>query len=235
LSQVGTEIYEIFIKGYTKKQWKKSPKELSADIIKRLPIRFTFNENYYNDKYGGIPINGYTKMVEGMLDGIEVRLNQDYFVDRNNWNAMAKKVVYTGKIDEFFDYVHGDLEYRSLKFEHTWHDGDFQGNAAINYADEEIPYTRTVEHKHFLPEKLCNQNKTIVTYEYPVDYSRDSVPYYPMSDQKNLDIYRMYERMSLQQNDIIFGGRLAEYKYYDMHQVIGSALMKAKRELGEIK
>jgi len=235
LSQVGTEIYETFIKGYTTKQWKTSPKELSADIIKRLPIRLTFNENYYNDKHGGIPVDGYTKMVERMLEGIEVRLEQDYFSNKEYWHSVGEKIVYTGKIDEFFDYIHGDLEYRSLRFEHTWHDGDFQGNAAINYADEDVPYTRTVEHKHFLPEKLTGIEKTIVTYEYPADHSRNSAPYYPMSDQKNLEIYRKYESMAFQQKSVIFGGRLAEYKYYDMHQVIGSALMKAKRELGESK
>lgn len=233
LSQVGEEIYETFIKGYTKKQWKKSPKDLSSDIIKRLPIRLTFNENYYNDKYGGIPVDGYTKMVEKMLDEIEVKLGIDYFQDRNFWHSKAKKVVYTGKVDEFFDFIHGELEYRSLRFEHTWHEGDFQGNAAINYADEEIPFTRTVEHKHFMPENLSVCNKTIVTYEYPIDHSRNVEPYYPMSDKENMETYRKYESMAFHEKNVIFGGRLAEYRYYDMHQVIASALMKAKRELGE--
>ena len=231
LSQVGREVYETFIKGYTMKQWQRDPRELPASIIKRLPIRMVFEENYFFDKYQGIPKEGYTQMVANMLEGIEVRTGVDYFMNKDELNSLADKVVFTGKIDEYFGYQFGELEYRTLRFEHEELEGDFQGNAVINYTHPEIPYTRIVEHKHFLPETANKIPNTIITREYSDEYKRGKTPYYPINNEKNTSMYKKYAAMAHEESGVIFGGRLAEYKYYDMHQVIGSALVKAKREL----
>jgi UDP-galactopyranose mutase len=229
MSLVGKEIYEKFIKHYTEKQWGKSTKDLPSFIIKRLPIRYTYDNNYFNDVYQGVPIDGYTKMFENILDGIEVKLNSNYFANKDYYNQIAKKIVYTGCIDEFFDYKFGKLEYRSLKFEHKILDTDnFQGNAVINYCDASVPYTRIIEHKHF--EKNI-KNKTVITYEYPKKYSEGMIQYYPVNDEKNQKIYNLYLEESNKTNNIIFGGRLAEYQYMDMHVVIASAMNKFKKEM----
>lgn len=228
LSQVGVEIYRTFIHGYTTKQWGREPDRLPASIIKRLPIRLTYDDNYFNDTFQGIPKNGYTSMFQNMLEKCEIVLGEDYFNNRDYWNSKAKKVVYTGKIDEFFDYSHGELQYRSLRFEHFESDGDFQGNAVVNYTDKNVPYTRITEHKHFTPERLSKLDKTIYTKEYSSEWNRSSIPYYPIGDEKNNSIYEKYSLMA-DSSDVIFGGRLAEYKYYDMHQVIGSALQKSRK------
>ncbi len=231
LSQVGCEVYETFIKGYTMKQWQRDPKELPASIIKRLPIRLVFEENYFFDKYQGIPKEGYTQMVANMLEGIEVQTGVDYFKDRLKLNDLADKVVFTGKIDEYFDYRFGELEYRTLRFEHEERDGDFQGNAVVNYTSPDVPFTRILEHKHFQPQSASSIPNTIVTREYSDEYSRGKTPYYPINNEKNMKMYKKYAHLAKHEAGIVFGGRLAEYKYYDMHQVIGSALVKAKREL----
>jgi len=229
LSQVGEEIYKIFFEGYTKKQWNKDPKELPANIIRRIPIRLNFDENYYNDEYQGIPIGGYTKMFEKMLQGIEVRLNTDYFVDREHWDSVGDVVVYTGKIDEYFDYKFGQLEYRSLMFENKALNGDCQGNAVINYTEEKVPYTRVIEHKHF---EFRNYDKTIVTWEYPDDYDRGKIPYYPINNEKNNKLYSLYKAESKKYPNLILGGRLAAYAYLDMGQTIFSAIEMCKRLSG---
>lgn len=224
ISQVGVEIYEKLIKGYTTKQWMRDPKNLPPFIIKRLPVRFTFDNNYFFDKYQGIPENGYTELFENLLDGIEVRLKTDYFENRNFYDKIAKKLIYTGPIDKFFNYEFGDLEYRPLRFEHiTLNLQNYQGWSIVNYTDIEIPYTRIVEHKHF---ENSNSDKTIITKEYPIKWTRNSDPYYPINDDKNHKIYKQYEEKTLYLKNIFFGGRLAEYKYYDMHQVVESALNK---------
>jgi UDP-galactopyranose mutase len=228
LSQVGQDIYETFIKGYTQKQWNKDPKELPTFIIKRLPIRTNFDDNYFFDKYQGIPVGGYTQIFEKMLQGIEVRTNVDYFENKEYWNSLADKVVFTGKIDEFFDYQFGELEYRTLRFDNQKVEKeDYQGCSIVNYTDFNVPYTRITEHKHFENSK---SNVTWITIEYPKDYQNGDVPYYPINDEKNNLIYEKYKELS-KESKIIFGGRLSEYKYYDMHQIIGSALSKAKKEI----
>jgi len=229
LSQVGMEIYETFIKGYTTKQWDKNPKDLPSSIIKRLPIRTNFDDNYFFDKYQGIPVGGYTQIFEKMLDGIEVKLNINYFEDREYWNSIADNIVFTGKIDEFFDYKFGELEYRSLLFKNERINiKDFQGCSIINYTDINVLYTRITEHKHF---ENSDSSVTWITKEYPKTYTKNDVPYYPIGDEKNIKIYNKYKELSRYYPNIIFGGRLAEYKYYDMHQIIGSALSKTKRIL----
>lgn len=226
LSLVGKDIYEKLIKGYTQKQWGRHPKELPTFIIKRLPLRFVFDNNYFNDRYQGVPIGGYTRMFENMLENIEVRLDTDYFSDKEYFNTLAKTVVYTGCIDEFFDYEYGELEYRSLKFEHqTLNIDNFQGAAVVNYADVSVDWTRILEHKHF--EKVDTEF-TVITKEYPQNYKRGLTPYYPINDERNQSIYKMYKEKSKNFNNIIFGGRLAEYKYMDMHVVIESAMNKFK-------
>jgi UDP-galactopyranose mutase len=222
LSLVGTDIYEKLIKGYTEKQWGRSASELPAFIIKRLPVRFTFDNNYFNDEYQGIPIGGYNKLIDGLLDGIEVRLDVDYLADRTKWDAFAGIVVFTGNIDQFYDYRFGRLEYRSLKFEHVVHNQEnYQGNAVINYTEREIPWTRTIEHKHF---EFGIQPKTVVTKEYPEEWAPGKESYYPVNDKKNTEIFKRYKCLGDNETGVIFGGRLAEYKYYDMHQIVGSAL-----------
>jgi UDP-galactopyranose mutase len=226
LSLVGTDIYEKFIRGYTEKQWGRKATELPAFIINRLPIRFTYDNNYFNDKYQGIPIGGYNKLIEGLLKNIDVKLNSNYFEDREKWDEIADKIIFTGKIDQFFDYRYGFLEYRSLRFEDEVLDKDnFQGNAVVNYTEREIPYTRIVEHKHF---EFGNQPKTIITKEYPEEWTTEKEPYYPINDEKNMQIFKKYKALADKETKVIFGGRLAEYRYYDMHQIIGSALQKAR-------
>lgn len=225
LSQVGEELYEIFIKGYTTKQWGKSPKELPTSIIKRLPIRLNFDDNYYKDRYQGIPINGYTSAFNKMLDGIEFKLDTDFFHNKDFFESIAKKIVYTGQIDRFYDYKFGKLEYRSLHFENQILEiEDFQGNACINYTEEDIAYTRIVEHKHF---EFGTQKNTVITKEYP---RNEGEPYYPINDDKNNKRFSKYKYLMQSEKKYIFGGRLTDYKYYDMHQVIGSALKKAADE-----
>lgn len=226
ISLVGTDIYAKLIKGYTEKQWGRKATDLPAFIIKRLPVRFTYDNNYFNDKYQGIPIGGYNRLSEGLLKGSEVRLGVDYFSNRKELEALAEKVVYTGKIDEYFDFRYGSLDYRSLRFEHKILPVDnFQGNAVVNYTEAEIPYTRIIEHKHF---EFGTQPKTVITYEYPQEWVTGAEPYYPVNDTKNDGLFRQYKELAELESEVIFGGRLAEYRYYDMHQVIGSALKKTK-------
>jgi UDP-galactopyranose mutase len=222
ISLVGRDIYEILVKGYTEKQWGRPASELPAFIIKRLPVRFTYDNNYFNDRFQGIPIGGYTQIVEKMLDGIEVRLNTDYFAERSDHDALAKKVIYSGAIDRYFDYRYGKLEYRSLRFENEVVDTpNIQGNAVVNYTDKEVPYTRIIEHKHFDP---VESPRSVITREYPVEWQDGMEPYYPVNDERNDALYRRYRELSKAEENVIFGGRLAEYRYYDMHQVIASAL-----------
>lgn len=230
LSMVGRDIYETLIKDYTEKQWGKPATELPAFIIKRLPLRFTFNNNYFNDKYQGVPIGGYTKMFENMLEGIEIKLNTDYFKDRTYFDNLAENVVYTGCIDEFFEYEFGRLEYRSLKFDNQILDVEnHQGNAVINYCDKNFLSTRCVEYKHFENSK---SNKTVIAHEYPIDCGKNDIPYYPINTKHNQNVYKKYETKSSSLTKFIFGGRLSEYKYMDMHVVIESAMNKFR---GQIK
>ncbi|CEN43417.1 UDP-galactopyranose mutase, FAD/NAD(P)-binding [Capnocytophaga canis] len=218
----GRDVYEKLIKGYTEKQWGRPATDIPAFIIRRLPFRFTFDNNYFNDIYQGIPKGGYTLLIERILQGIEVILNTNYLENREYWDSIADKIVYTGKIDEFFKNCFGSLDYRSLQFETEVLDiPNYQGNAAINYTDRETPYTRIIEHKHF---EYGNQPKTIITREYPSDFSCDKEAYYPINDEKNMRKYQKYKELAEQNKRIIFGGRLAEYKYYDMHQVIEKVL-----------
>jgi UDP-galactopyranose mutase len=222
LSLVGTEIYEKLIKGYTTKQWMRNPKDLPPFIIKRLPVRLTFDNNYFFDKYQGIPENGYTELFEKLLEGIDVKLEIDYFDNLELYNTISNKIIYTGPIDKFFNYEFGYLEYRPLKFEHTTLDiKNYQGVGQMNFTDITIPYTRIIEHKHF---ENSNSNKTIITKEYPIEWNKDSEPYYPINDDINQQIYQKYFEKSKSLKNVFFGGRLSEYKYYDMHQVIESAL-----------
>lgn len=226
LSLVGSDIYHTLIKDYTEKQWGRKAIELPAFIIKRLPLRFTYDNNYFNDKYQGIPIGGYTKMFGNMLDGIEVRLNTDYFSDREFFNSLAKNIVYSGKIDEYFDYEYGELDYRSLRFDvERLGEENYQGNAVINYCDASKDYTRIIEHKHFESAKT---DHTIITKEYPQSYTRGLTPYYPINDHTNQSLYKKYREKSLSLTNVLFGGRLSEYKYMDMHVVIESAMNKVK-------
>jgi len=235
ISLVGRDIYEKLVKGYTEKQWGRDCKELPAFIIKRLPVRLTFDNNYFNALYQGIPIGGYTKMVANLLDGIDVQLNEDYLVDRAKWDALADKVVYTGAVDAFFDYSLGNLEYRSVRFENEVLDiPNFQGNAAVNYTDRETPWTRIIEHKWFEFGKDENGNdlpKTVISREYSSEWKPGDEPYYPVNDEKNGELYKKYRALADKEDKVIFGGRLGEYKYYDMDAVIASALECAKKEL----
>ena len=235
ISLVGRDIYEKLVKGYTEKQWGRDCKELPAFIIRRLPVRLTFDNNYFNALYQGIPIGGYTKLVENLLEGIEVRLNEDYLEDKEKWNAMAEKVVYTGAIDAYFDYTLGNLEYRSVRFENEILDmPNFQGNAAVNYTDRETPWTRIIEHKWFEFGKDENGNdlpKTIISKEYSSEWKPGGEPYYPVNDKKNGELYQKYKALAEKEENIIFGGRLGEYKYYDMDAVIASALECARNQM----
>jgi UDP-galactopyranose mutase len=229
ISLVGTHVYEMLIKEYTKKQWQRDPKDLPTFIIKRLPVRFTYDNNYFNDKYQGIPSGGYHQMMLNMLDGIEVKTEVNYFDDREYWNSLADKVVFTGKIDEFFDYEFGELEYRTLRFEHEVLDTDnHQGVAVINDTGPFNSWTRTIEHKHFNPYN--KSDVTVLTKEYPDTWSKDKVPYYPINDERNTAIFNKYRDKAKTLDKFIFGGRLSEYQYYDMHQVIGSAMARFKKE-----
>ena len=230
LSQVGKEIYETFVKGYTKKQWNKNPKELPTFIIKRLPIRLTYENGYFTDKYQGFPENGYTDLFVNLLKGIDVKTDIDYFKEKDHWNSLANKIIFTGKIDEYYDFKFGRLDYRTLIHKNKIVDGDYQGCATINYSDEDIPYTRIVEHKHFQPHKAKTNKKSYVMYEYAADCGEDDIPFYPINDDKNNKTYKLYRDLARKENDVIFGGRLAEYKYYDMHMVVGAALKRMRKE-----
>ena len=232
ISLVGTDIYEKLIKGYTEKQWGRGCKDLPAFIIKRLPVRLTFDNNYFNALYQGIPMGGYTRMVANMLEGIEVRLNEDYLADRNKWDAIAERIVYTGPIDAFYDYSEGLLEYRSVRFETEVLDKpNFQGNAAVNYTDRETPYTRIIEHKWFefgKDDEGKDIPQTIISREYSSEWKKGDEPYYPVNDEKNAATYAKYKALADKEEKVIFGGRLGEYKYYDMDAVIAAALDKAE-------
>lgn len=226
LSLVGTDIYNKLIKGYTEKQWGKKATDLPAFIIKRLPVRFTYDNNYFNDKYQGIPIGGYNKISEKLLKGIDLKLNTDFFKDKKELTKLAKDVVYTGNLDEYFNYQFGELEYRSLQFDHEiLNKQNYQGCAVINYTEKEIPFTRIIEHKHF---EFGKQDKTVITKEYPKEWKKGMEAYYPINDEKNNLKLKRYQELAKKETHVIFGGRLAEYKYYDMHQVIASALKKTK-------
>ena len=233
ISLVGRDIYEKLIKGYTEKQWGRDCRDLPAFIIKRLPVRLTFDNNYFNALYQGIPIGGYTKMVENMLSGIEVRLEEDYLKNKAAWDAMAKTVIYTGPIDAYFAYQLGTLAYRSVRFETELLDmPNFQGNAAVNYTDRETPWTRIIEHKWFEFGKDAEGNdlpKTVISREYSSEWKPGDEPYYPVNDEKNGALYAAYKELADKEEHVVFGGRLGEYKYYDMDQVIASALQCAKR------
>lgn len=235
ISLVGTDIYEKLIKGYTEKQWGRSCKELPAFIIKRLPVRFTFDNNYFNALYQGIPVGGYTQMVSNMLDGIEVRLGVDYLENKTEMDKLASKIIYTGPIDAYFDYELGTLEYRSVRFETEILDTpNFQGNAAVNYTDRETPWTRIIEHKWFEFGKDQEGNdlpRTVISREYSSEWKRGDEPYYPVNDEKNNKLYQRYRTLADREADVIIGGRLGEYKYYDMDAVIAAALWKARELL----
>lgn len=237
ISLVGKDIFEKLVKGYTEKQWGRDCKDLPAFIIKRLPVRLTFDNNYFNALYQGIPIGGYTKMIANLLDGIEVRLNTDYLENKAELDELADKVVYTGPIDAYFDYKLGTLEYRSVRFENEILDKpSFQGNAAVNYTDRETPWTRIIEHKWFEFGKDENGNdlpKTIISREYSSEWKPGDEPYYPVNDAKNSLLYSEYKKLAEAESKVIFGGRLGEYKYYDMDQVIAAVLDKCASELGE--
>lgn len=231
LSLVGTDVYEKLIKGYTEKQWGRSCTDLPAFIIKRLPLRFTYDNNYFNDPYQGIPKGGYTAIIEKMLDGIEVRTNIDYFELIKEQPNIAEKIVFTGMIDEFFDYQIGELQYRSLRFEmEVLEEENYQGNAVVNYTEREVPYTRIIEHKHF---EFGKQPHTVITREYPSEWEKGSEPYYPINDEKNGKLYEKYRALADKETNVIFGGRLGQYRYYDMDKVIESALQMVKKEFEE--
>ena len=229
LSLVGRDVYEKLVKGYTEKQWGRDCKDLPAFIIKRLPLRFIYDNNYFNDRFQGIPIGGYTAIIEKMLSKADVRLNTDYLEHREELDSLADKVIYTGMIDRFYDYKLGVLEYRSVRFETEELETDnFQGNAVVNYTDREVPYTRIIEHKHF---EFGKQPVTIISREYSSEWTKGDEPYYPVNDDKNGALYARYEELAKQESKVIFGGRLGSYRYYDMDKVIGAALDMAKQQL----
>ena len=230
ISLVGEDIYRILVKEYTEKQWGRKAVDLPAFIIKRLPVRFTFDNNYFNDKYQGIPIGGYTALVGKMLEGVEVRLNADYFADKEYYDTLADKIIYTGEIDRYFDYCFGHLEYRTVRFEtEVLEDvSNYQGNAVVNYTDADTPYTRIIEHKHF---EFGQQPDTVISKEYSTEWKPGDEPYYPVNDEKNSELYKRYKSLAEAQTKVFFGGRLAEYRYYDMHQVIENALNLADKLL----
>jgi len=226
---VGKTIYEKLVKGYTEKQWGKRAEELPAFIIKRLPVRFTYDNNYFNDKYQGIPVGGYTQIIEKMLEGIDVKLNCDFFENREELENCANKIVFTGMIDKYYDYKFGELEYRSLRFETELLDEEnYQGNAVVNYTEYEVPFTRIIEHKHF---EFGEQPKTVITREYPDNWNRDKEPYYAINNDRNNDLYAKYLEESKKENNVIFGGRLGMYKYFDMDDTIEEALKCVRKEL----
>lgn len=234
ISIVGKDIYNTLIKEYTEKQWGRKCTELPSFIIKRLPVRFTFDNNYFNDLYQGIPMGtgGYNQLIEGLLEGVEVKTDTDFFGNREEFKKLAKKIVFTGKIDEFFDYQFGKLEYRTVHFETEELDiQNYQGNAVVNYTSHEVPYTRIIEHKHFEPENpLYNQKKTIISKEYSTEWKDGMEPFYPVNDDKNVALYNKYKNLADKEQNIIFGGRLADYKYYDMDDVIEKVMNDVKKE-----
>lgn len=224
---IGKDIYEKLIKGYTEKQWGRKCTELPSFIIRRLPVRFIYDNNYFNDRYQGIPIGGYNKLIEGLLEVVEVRTNTDFFKDRKYWESIASKIVFTGKIDEYYDYQFGKLEYRTVRFEEEIHDcSNLQGNAVINYTEKEIPYTRIIEHKHFemFGADIEKCPKTVISKEYSTEWKDGMEPYYPVNDEKNNSLYSKYKSLADKESNVIFGGRLAEYKYYDMAPIVEQVL-----------
>lgn len=225
---VGRDVYEKLIKGYTTKQWRKDPKELPKEIIKRLPVRLNYDNNYFNDKYQGIPIGGYTQIFEKLLDGIDVKTDADYLRNKSYWDSIATNVIFTGPIDAYYEYQFGELEYKTTRFEHQKMNlSNFQGTAMMNFTDVDIPYTRIIEHKHF---ENSNTDVTWISHEYPTQYKvKETEPYYPVNDEENNSKYRLYLDLAKKEEKVKFGGRLAEYKYYDMHQVIESALNFVKK------
>ena len=228
ISLVGKDIYEKLIKGYTEKQWGRRCTELPAFIIKRLPVRYTYDNNYFNDKYQGIPEGGYNVIFDKLLEGIDVELNVDFFDKKGELLQKADKIVFTGMIDQYFDYQYGVLEYRSLRFEHeTLDEENHQGNAVVNYNEREVPYTRIIEHKHF---EFGKQPKTVITREYPAEWKQGDEPYYPVNNDKNAEIFKKYQELAEKEENVIFGGRLADYRYYDMHHVFEKALEVVKEE-----
>lgn len=232
---IGKDIYEALIKGYTEKQWGRSCKEIPAFIIKRLPVRFVFDNNYFNDKYQGIPVGGYNALIEGLLTGIQTKLNVDYIKNKGAFDELADRIVFTGAIDEYYNFQFGALEYRTVEFENQIVDiSNYQGNAVVNYTEEDIPYTRIIEHKHFEMFGVDVENcpKTVISKEYSSEWKFGSEPYYPINDEKNNRLYQKYKELADNEDKIIFGGRLAEYKYYDMHHIVEKALCIAKEDLG---
>ena len=224
ISLIGKDIYEKLIKGYTEKQWGRDAKDLPNFIIKRLPVRFTYDNNYFNDRYQGIPIGGYTKIIEKMLEGIEVRLNSNFFDKKEEYESIADKIVFTGMIDEYYNYCFGKLEYRSLRFEtEVLNEENHQGNAVVNFTEREITYTRIIEHKHF---EYGQQEKTVITKEYPSEWKEGDEPYYPVNNKRNNELYLKYKELAAKEKKVIFGGRLGEYRYYDMDKVIINSLLK---------
>ena len=224
---IGRDIYERLIKGYTEKQWGRKCTELPAFIIKRLPVRLVFDNNYFNDRYQGIPIGGYNKLIDGLLDGVETQVNSDFFDDRDKWKGVADKIVYTGKIDEYFDYALGKLEYRTVRFEtEVLNTANYQGNAVVNYTEAEVPYTRIIEHKHFemFGPDVDKNPKTVISREYSTEWSPGMEPYYPVNDSRNSELYARYKALADKEENVIFGGRLAEYKYYDMAPIVDKVL-----------
>lgn len=229
INLVGPDVYHKLVKGYTEKQWGRKAAELPAFIIKRLPVRFTYDNNYFDDNYQGIPIGGYTKIVQNLLDGTEVRLCEDFLKKQEEYKDLADMIIYTGMIDEYFGYCFGELEYRSLYFEtETLDQENYQGNAVVNYTDYEVPYTRVIEHKHF---EYGTQPKTVITREYPKAWTREEEPYYPVNDEKNAQLYGKYQDLAKKEGNVIFGGRLGQYKYYDMDDTIEAALQCARQLL----
>ena len=229
LTLVGKDIYEKLIKGYTEKQWGRKCTELPAFIIRRLPVRLVYDNNYFNDKYQGIPIGGYNRLISGLLEGVETKTGVDFFDNREYWESVADKIVFTGKIDEFYDYRFGKLEYRTVRFEtETLNIANYQGNAVINYTEREVPYTRVIEHKHFevFGQDVYNVSKTVISREYSVEWTEGMEPYYPVNDERNGELYKKYKSLADCESKVLFGGRLAEYKYYDMAPVIESAINK---------
>lgn len=227
LTLIGRDIYEQLIKGYTKKQWGRKCAELPAFIIRRLPVRLTFDNNYFNDSYQGIPIGGYNRLIDGLLDGVEVRLDTDFFTDRARWESIADRIVFTGKIDEFYGYRFGKLEYRTVRFEtETLDEPNHQGNAVVNYTAADVPYTRIIEHKHFetFGNAVYDNPRTVISREYSTEWTDGMEPFYPVNDARNQAVYEQYRALAAQESSVIFGGRLAEYKYYDMAPIIAQAL-----------
>ena len=227
IALIGRDIYEKLIKGYTEKQWGRKCTELPAFIIKRLPVRMVYDNNYFNDAYQGIPIGGYNKLIDGLLEGADVKTSTDFFADRTHWESMADKIVFTGKIDEYYDYRYGTLEYRTVRFEEEVIDTpNYQGNAVVNYTEAEVPYTRIIEHKHFehFGEAVYNLKKTVISREYSTEWKGESEPFYPVNNDRNTALYEQYRTLAEQEERVIFGGRLAEYKYYDMAPIVERVL-----------